>query len=203
MALLLVNLPGPVDRSWRLRDGSRSRCRPRVKPAAPNSFTRSGPLPHSRSGLSPSPATPQKPLRADEPVKQNGELDPFRAGGVGRRLTAGIETRVWSGQPPSGRVGSVHPHSVVGPHRSGTWVSRVLTIRSPVRGPIQAIRGRACAAARRARSSLRSRSRQRGRRWCPSSACSSPGRAGGSRVGLRRRSCLLLRGGFGFCFLSE
>ena len=128
--------PDPVDRSSRLRDGSRSRCRPRVKPAAPNSFTRSGPLPHSRSGLSPSPATPQKPLRADEPVKQNGELDPFRVDGVGRRLTAGIETRVWSGRPPGRRVGSVHPHSVVGPHRSGTWVSRVLTIRSPVRGPI-------------------------------------------------------------------
>ena len=105
------------------------------------------------------PATPQKPLRADEPVKQNGELDPFRVDGVGRRLTAGIETRVWSGQPPSGRVGSVHLHSVVGPHRSGAWVSRVLTIRSPVRGPIQAWWGRACAAARRARSSLRSRSR--------------------------------------------
>jgi hypothetical protein len=148
--------------------------------AAPNSFTRSGPLPHSGSGLSLSPATPQKPLRADEPVKQNGELDTLRVDGVGRRRTAGIETRVWSGRPPSCRVGSVRVHSVVGPHRSG--LSRVLTIRSPVRGPIQSWWGRACAAARRERSSLRSRSRSiRGRRCCPSSACSSPDRAGVSR----------------------
>ena len=38
----------------------------------------------------------------------------------------------------------------------------------------------------------------RGRRCCPSSACSSPDRAGVSRVRIRRRSSLLLRSGFGF-----
>ena len=38
----------------------------------------------------------------------------------------------------------------------------------------------------------------RGRRCCPSSACSSPVRAGVSRVRIRRRSSLLLRSGFGF-----
>lgn len=105
-------------------------------------------------------ATPQKPLRADEPAMQNGELDTRGVDGVGRRRTAGIETRVWSGALPqaasaqlvrtrsSGRIGRAMVGSLP-----------VLTIRSPVRGPIQAGWGRACAATRRARSSLRSPSR--------------------------------------------
>jgi hypothetical protein len=102
--------------------------------AAPNSFTRSGPLPHSRSGLSPLAATPQKPLRADEPVNQNGELDTLRVNGVRQANSGGIETSVSRGRLPGSRVGSVRSHSVVGPHRS--VLSRWLTIRSPARGPI-------------------------------------------------------------------
>ena len=45
-------------------------------------------------------ATPQKPLRADEPAMQNGELDTRGVDGVGRRRTAGIETRVGRGGLP-------------------------------------------------------------------------------------------------------
>ena len=127
-------------------------------------------------------ATPQKPLRADEPVKQNGELDTLRVDGVGRRRTAGIETRVWSGRPPSCRVGSVRVHSVVGPHRS--VLSRWLTIRSPVRGPIPSEAGSGvCRSATSEVEPQKSVAIGRGRRWRPSSACSSPGRAGVSRGG--------------------
>ena len=54
------------------------RHRTRVLRVAPNSFARSGPLRNWRRRLLPRRATPQKPLRADEPVKQNGELNSRR-----------------------------------------------------------------------------------------------------------------------------
>src|SRR5262249_5051294 len=45
-----------------------------------------------------SPATPQKPLRADGPAIQNGELNPRRVTVTGRRHAEGIETLVRSGR---------------------------------------------------------------------------------------------------------
>ena len=106
-------------------------------------------------------ATPQKPLRADEPVKQSGELDALGAGGVRhsnwRRNRDLRESGATAGEPR--RLSSC----ALGRRAAsvGRWsgFSRWLTIRSPVRGPIQAWWGRACAAARRERSSLSSRSR--------------------------------------------
>jgi hypothetical protein len=161
VALCLSQPARTVDRSKRLRDGSCLRCRPRVKPGGTKQLYEVGPtsLSGRRLPLLTSDASETSPCRRTGQAKRRARHP--GVDGVGRRRTAGIETRVWSGRPPSCRVGSVRVHSVVGPHRSGNWamVSRVLTVRSPVRGPIQAIRGRACAAARRARSSLRSRSR--------------------------------------------
>ena len=108
---------------------------------------------------------------------------PFGLTAFGRRRTAGIETRVWSGRPPSGRVGSVHPHSVVGPHRSGD--GRVSPgVDDPVTGPganPNGVGSGVCRSATREVEPQKSVAIGRGRRCCPSSACSSPGRAGGSR----------------------
>jgi hypothetical protein len=121
--------------------------------------------------------------------------------GVGRRHTAGIETRVWSGRPPSCRVRL--SSCALGRRAAsvGRWsgLSRVLTVRSPVRGPIpNGVGSGVCRSATSEVEPQKSVAIGRGRRCCPSSACSSPGRAGGSRVGIRRRSSLLLRSGFGF-----
>ena len=69
------------------------------------------------------------------------------------------------------------------------WV-RCSVLRSPARGPIQAERGRTCAAARRIGSmTYRNNLVLRGRRGCPSSPCSSPGRAEGSSWSLRFHEC--------------
>ena len=149
--------PDPGTDLTRLRDGSFLRCRPRVKPGGTKQLYEVGPAApfEKRTVAVNSDASETSPCRRTGQAKRRARHP--SVDGVGRRRTAGIETRVWSGRPPSCRVGSVRVHSVVGPHRSG--LSRVLTVRSPVRGPIQSWWGRACAAARRARSSLRSRSR--------------------------------------------
>jgi hypothetical protein len=148
----------------RLRDGSRLRCRPRVTPGGTKQLYEVGPAPPVEKRTV---AVEERRLRnLSVPTNRRcktASSTPFGLTAFGRR------TPEESRPPGVGddclycRVGSVRPHSVVGPHRSGDgrWamVSRVLTVRSPVRGPIQAGWGRACAAARRARSSLRSPSR--------------------------------------------
>src|SRR5438270_10197899 len=53
------------------------------------------------------PATPQKPLRADGPAKQNGVLDPRRVTALGRRGPRGIETSVGSGRLPAAASATV------------------------------------------------------------------------------------------------
>ena len=79
----------------------------------------------------------------------------------------------------------VGPHLSPAPHSAARELLQVDLVpcqsRSPVRGPIQTQRGRACAAARPERSNLKSPSCERGRLGCPSSANSSPDRAGVSR----------------------
>jgi hypothetical protein len=69
-------------------------------------------------------ATPQKPLRADEPVRQNSELDPRRVTAPRRRSTGGIETSVASERLRGGRVGSVS--GVLGRRAAsaGRWTHR-------------------------------------------------------------------------------
>jgi hypothetical protein len=109
------------------------------------------------------PATPQKPLRADEPVKQNGELDPQGGDGCRQAHSGGIETSVSRERLPSaasaqlgctrssGRIGgrgSIGSRSCsagagprANPNATGSGVCRTATLgivvpqeRSPGRG---------------------------------------------------------------------
>jgi len=50
--------------------------------------------------LLPTRVAPPKPLRADEPVKQSGVLDPRGVTAGGRRRPGGFETSVGSGRRP-------------------------------------------------------------------------------------------------------
>ena len=189
---------GPISA---LRDGSRLRCPASVEAERHQTALRGrARCPIREADCRCRPATPQKPLRADEPAKQNGELDPRRVTASGRR--APEESRPPCGRGDCRRAASAQlvVHSVVGPHRSGDG-PRGRGVDDPVtgRGPIQTDGvGHVPQRDERGRASEVGRD-DRGRRWCPSSACSSPDRAGGSR-GRRsgRRSCLLLRGGLGF-----
>jgi len=63
-------------------------------------------------------ATPQKPLRADEPVIQDSELDPA-SDGVREATRRGNRDPRAVGATRVHRVGSVRLHSAVGPHRVG------------------------------------------------------------------------------------
>ena len=147
---------------------------------------------------------PQKPLRADEPVTQIDELGLRRVTTHNPAGAVGIETRVhfWCGLVAAAPA-SVSLHSVVGPQQSccslpkRCWCNRGRTPLGSMfgssvtgRGPIQAERGPTCAAARRIGSmTYRNNLVLRGRRGCPSSPCSSPGRAEGSSWSLRFHEC--------------
>jgi hypothetical protein len=143
---LVVLLPTPAQR----RDGSGWECPSRHSRAAPNRFTRSGPLLFREGGCHPSAVAPPKPLRADQPARQNGELDPRRVTAPRRRSTRRNRDLRGFGATSRNRVGSVRERSVVGLHRQASGSSRLpWWLRSPAWGPIQAEWGRACAAARR------------------------------------------------------
>ena len=162
MSGVAVGQPARIrDRSSRLRDGSCLRCWPRMKPGGTKQLYEVGPaapfgkrtvaVTSDDSETSPCRRTGQAKRRARHPsggrrreATHRGNRDPRVVGAASllpRRLSSCALGR---------RAASV-----------GRWsgLSRVLTVRSPVRGPIQSWWGRACAAARRARSSLRSRSR--------------------------------------------
>jgi hypothetical protein len=193
--------PRSVDRSSRLRDGSCLRYRPRLKPGGTKQLYEVGPASpfEKRTVAVASDASETSPCRRTGQAKRRAR-HPW-VDGVGRRHTAGIETRVWSGRPPSCRVRL--SSCALGRRAAsvGRWsgLSRVLTVRSPIRGPIpNGVGPGVCRSATREVEPQKSVAIGRGRRCCPSSACSSPGRAGGSRVGIRRRSSLLLQSGFGF-----
>jgi hypothetical protein len=117
---------------------------------APNSFTRSGRLSFRGGDGRCPPATPQKPLRTDEPVKQNGVLDP-------RRVTASGRRNREESRPPSvrGQLPSAASAQLVCTRSSGRIGGRG-SIQVDRRNPGAGARanptgrGRACAAARRA-----------------------------------------------------
>ena len=147
----------------------------------------------------------QKPLRADGPAIQNGELDPRRVTVTRRRCTRGIETSVCSGRLPVHRVGSVRLRSAVGPHRVGDGSARVAC--HPVTGaganPSQAGSGQC------RRETTRDRVPEerligRGRPWRPSSAGSSPHRAGVHKINASGSvHVFLFARGFGLCSLTR
>jgi hypothetical protein len=142
------------------------------------------PVPIRDGDCHPPGVAPQKPLRADGPVKQSGVLDP-------RRVTASARQPPWESRPTRGRgdwrsprrrqLGCTRPSGRIGwamaQHRSHVNTGR--------RGGGQSRlgRGRAFAAARRVRGRAPDdASAKRGRPWCPSSAYSSPPRAGGRKI---------------------
>ena len=140
----------------------------------------------ARRRLSRRSATPQKPLRTDEPVTQIDKLDP-------RRVTADRGRAPGESRPPgvgcsrSRRVGSVSPHSVVGPPQSQRrWsapcpsnrrpipIGFARDLRSPARGPIQPWQGSDRCRSETEEVEPQTTSRQCGRRDCPSSAVQLP-----------------------------
>jgi hypothetical protein len=159
-ALLSVNLcwPDPIFRSAGMVHACGVR---RSNRAAPNSLTRSGRLLLRTGDGRSSPATPQKPLRADAPAKQNGKLGPRRVTVSGRRRTGGIETSGWSGRLPlaaSAQLVHTRWSDCIGwamAHRGRDGCSGHRR-----EGQSQSQRGRACAAARQAGSSPTSTSRK-------------------------------------------
>ena len=162
------------DRSSRLRDGSCLRCRPRLKPGGTKQLYEVGPASpfEKRTVAVTSDASETSPCRRTGQAKRR--LDPRRVTAFGRRRAGGIETPVRSGRLParaasaqfvctrsSGRIGRAMARDV----------SRVLTIRSPVRGPIQYAAGSGvCRSATSEVEPQKSVAIDRGRRCCPSSA---------------------------------
>ena len=86
---------GQVSDFTQRRDGSCAGVR-RPGRSAPNRSSRSGPRPFRDGDCHRQWVTPQKPLRADGPVKQNVELDP-------RRVTASGRPAAEELRPPSAR----------------------------------------------------------------------------------------------------
>ena len=148
-------------------------CPSRWRRAAPNSFRRSGRRAFRSSDGRRLPATPQKPLRADEPVKQNGELTPRRVTAGGRHSREESRPPSVRGQLPSAAAAQLGCHSVVGPQRWAMSSEVGLSgRRRPRANPIRTGSGVCRTATWRARCPTRT-SPGRGRRVCPSSPCSS------------------------------
>src|SRR5262245_15199760 len=156
-------------------------------------------------------AAPQKPLRADPTVTQGRRLDPRRVTALGWRSGGGFEPppvvvraddRIGSvSRGLVGRAASVDRVRGVGDPRTLVPARLISSVnRSPARGPIQAQRGRACAAVRLQGSGPKRTSRGCGRRGAPVRPFSSPDRAGG--LSSRSVHGFILRGGFGSGFGS-
>ena len=177
------------------------RCRPREAGRHQTALRGRARCPIRAADCRSQEATPQKPLRADEPVNQNGELNTLGVDGVLagelRRNRDLRESGTTAGKPR--RLSSLSLGRRAASVGRWSGISRALTVRSPVRGPIPNHTGSGvCRSATSEVEPQKSVAISGGRRCCPSSACSSPGRAGVSRVEIRRRSSLLLRSGFGF-----
>jgi hypothetical protein len=171
VAFLSVNLPGLESDSSQHRDGSRA-VLARVQPSGTKPlYEVKPPSPFAKATVALKRATPQIPLRADEPVIQNGELDPRKETASGRRGTGGIETSVCSGRLPfaasaqfvctrsSGRIGwamlqlvGIEPVTGQGanPNVMGSGVCRSETTRDRVPEERLIHRGRRVAPVRRA-----------------------------------------------------
>ena len=143
--MFIQPLPSGQPPRTRHRDGSRQRCL--TLPSGTKQPYGVGPIHLPVERLPRRSATPQKPLRADDPVTHVARLDPRRVTASCWRVRGGIET-------PGGRYSSPRPHRLsssvtrssgrIGrPRRTGAapvlvGVDLANASRSPVRGPIQA-----------------------------------------------------------------